>query len=107
MPVTQDDAGQSLDFHIVHGIALNLRKVAHLLLGETDIVDNLLAQLTVAGIDLFPAEPEVRRRPLVELRGILAYCRIALSLDSTYVWPFGQTRNTEYVTLGWGVLFRF
>jgi len=33
--------------------------------------------------------------------------RIALSIDSTYVLPFGQTRNSDYVTLGWGVLFRF
>ena len=33
--------------------------------------------------------------------------RIALSLDSTYVRTFGGIENSDYVTLGWGLLFRF
>lgn len=33
--------------------------------------------------------------------------QIALSLDSTYVLPFGDIEKTDYLTFGWGLLFRF
>jgi hypothetical protein len=52
MPVAEDHARQGLDLEIAHGLLLLLGEVAHLLLGELDVVEVALADLTDGALDL-------------------------------------------------------
>ena len=50
--MAEDDAGQRLDLEIAHGLLLLLREVAHLRLGELDVVEVALADLADGALDL-------------------------------------------------------
>jgi len=50
--VAQDHAGISLHFHVAHRVALDLRKVADLALGKSDVLDLARRQLLARRLDL-------------------------------------------------------
>ena len=66
--VAEDDAGQRLDLDVAERLLLDLGEVADLGLGELDVLEVARRQLDDAAGDLALAQPEGRRRPVVELR---------------------------------------
>ena len=50
--MAEDDAGQRLDLEVAHGLLLLLREVAHLRLGELDVVEVALGDLRDRALDL-------------------------------------------------------
>jgi hypothetical protein len=46
--MAEDDAGQRLHLQVLHGVALLLREVAHLGLGELDVVEIAFGNLRIA-----------------------------------------------------------
>ena len=79
--VAQHHAGHRFDFDILHAVALNLREIAHLSLGEFDILALLRAQAVDCGIDFGLAQPVIIAIPAIELDAHLAQRRIAALLD--------------------------
>ena len=79
--VAEDDAGQRLDLEVAHRVLLLLREVAHLRLGELDVVEVALGDLADGALDLGRREAEVLRRPVVELLRQVAHRRVAARLD--------------------------
>ena len=75
--VAEDDARQRLDLDVAQRVALGLREVAHLGLGEPDIRDRVLGDLRDDGGDVVVAQPEGGRGPLVEFLRKLAHGRVA------------------------------
>ena len=71
--MAEDDAGQRLDLEIAHRFFLLLGEVAHLRLGELDVVEIALGDLADRALDLLRGELEARRRPVVELFGQVAH----------------------------------
>src|SRR5262249_40081133 len=65
MPMAKDDAGQRLDLEVLQGRALLLREVAHLRLGELDVVKIAFGDLRYRALDLLRRELERCGRPLV------------------------------------------
>jgi hypothetical protein len=82
VPVAQHHAGHGLDFHVLHGIALDLRKVAHLRLRELDVLALLRGQAVHRGVDLGLAQAVVVAVPPVETNAHLAHGRIAPRFDA-------------------------
>ncbi len=64
--MAEDDARQGLDLDVLHGLTLDLGKVADLLLREFDVVDRLRRHLCDECADLVTRQPEPRGRPFVE-----------------------------------------
>jgi hypothetical protein len=70
--VTERDARQGLDLDVQQCVSLGLRKVPDLRLRKLDVLDDLIGQLPMAGIDLVCAEPECVWRPPIEAFGVLS-----------------------------------
>ena len=81
VPVPQDDAGKRLDLEVQQGRLLLLREVAHLRLGEADVVEIAPGELGDGALDLLRGEPEACGRPAVELVGELPDRDVAARLD--------------------------
>ena len=79
--VAENDARQRLDFEVVHRRFLLLREVAHLRLGEFDVVEIALGHLRDRALDLLRIQPEVFRRPIVEFLRQIAHRVVAARLD--------------------------
>ncbi|EIZ79511.1 hypothetical protein WSK_1908 [Novosphingobium sp. Rr 2-17] len=79
--MAEDDARQRLDFDVLHRIALDLGEVAHLLLGELDVLDVLRRELVDAGLDLAVGQAIALAVPVIELHRQLAHGGIAACLD--------------------------
>ena len=80
--MAERDPGQSFALDIAHRIALDLREIAHLGLGKTYVLDNLLVERLVTGLDIGALKTEARRRPAIELPRILRYRGIAARFDA-------------------------
>jgi hypothetical protein len=80
VPVTEYNPGQGLDFKIAQGGELFLREISHLRLREFDVVEIALAHLAHGALDVAVAEPELFRRPFVELLGEPAHRGVAFAL---------------------------
>ena len=70
-----------LDLEVLERVLLLLRKVAHLRLGEADVVEVALADLRDGALDLLLAQAEILRRPVVEFLRQVAHRRVAPRLD--------------------------
>ena len=79
--VAEDHAGQRLDLQIAHGLLLLLREVAHLRLGEFDVVEVALSHLGDRALDLGRRQFEILRLPVVELLRQLADRGVLLVVD--------------------------
>ena len=79
--MAEHDAGQRLDFEVVHGVALLLREIAHLRLREFDVVEIALGHLRDGALDLLRRQPEILRRPVVEFLRQFADRRILALID--------------------------
>ena len=77
----EHDAGQGFHFDIVERGLLDFGETPNLGLGELDVVDRLGGQTLNRGRDLVLGEPEVVRRPVVELHGQLPHRGIAPRID--------------------------
>ena len=67
--MAQHDPRQGLDLNILQRRPLDGRKVAHLSLGEPDVLDRRFGQGRVSRADLIHRQPEVGTLPLVEITG--------------------------------------
>ena len=99
--VTQHDAGHGFDFHILQAVALNLREIAHLGLGELDIPAFLGAQAVDAHVDLGLRKVVVVPIPVVEADRHLAHGLVAMLFD------FGQARLDDIPYLAIGICLGF
>ncbi len=81
MLVAEHDAGQRLDFEVVHGLALLLREVADLGLRELDVLEIALGNLRNRALDLGRRQLEILRRPFVEFLRQFADRRILAFVD--------------------------
>ncbi|MNS78487.1 hypothetical protein D3C72_1121040 [compost metagenome] len=79
--VAQHHAGIRFHFHVAHGITLDLGKVAHLGLGERNVLDFPRRQLLAGGFDFRARQAEVGRVPVVELAAVVAHGVVAACLD--------------------------
>ena len=79
--VAEDDARQGLDLEIEQAGLLLLREIAHLGLGEADVVDVLGRELGEAALDLRIGQAEILAAPIVEFLGELPHGRIAARSD--------------------------
>ena len=79
--MAEHDAGQGLDFEVVHGLALFLREVAHLGLRELDVLEVALGHLRDGVLDFPPAQPERSRRPVVERLRQITDCGVLALID--------------------------
>ena len=64
--MTENDAGQGLDFEVLDALALLLREIAHLGLRESDVLDVALGDLGDGALDVMRAQFEIGGRPVVE-----------------------------------------
>ena len=69
--VPEHDARQGLHLDVPQRLLLRVREVAHLLLGEVDVVEVAAREFRQRGLDLAVGEPEVLAVPAVELRSIV------------------------------------
>ena len=74
--VAEDDPRQGLDLHVPQGLALVPGEVAHLRLGERDVLDVAPAELGQAALDLGRRQPVVVAVPPVEPDGELPDRRV-------------------------------
>ncbi|MCY1204857.1 hypothetical protein D9M72_163900 [compost metagenome] len=79
--VAQHYAGIGLDFHILHRVALDPRKIADLFLCERDVVDFTGGQLLARRLDLVARQAEILGIPIVELAAVFANGIVALLFD--------------------------
>ncbi len=79
--MAEDHARQGFYLDVLQGVFLDLREVAHLGLRKADVVDHLLAQFRITGVDIRCRQAKVFRLPVVEATGVLAHGRIAAQLD--------------------------
>ncbi|MOA23216.1 hypothetical protein D3C78_1438220 [compost metagenome] len=79
--VAQHHAGVRLHFHVAHRVPLDLGEVAHLRLGERDVLDLARRQLLAGGLDLRARQAEVRGVPVVELAAVVPYGVVATGFD--------------------------
>ncbi len=79
--MAEHDARQCFDFEVLQRLFLLLREIAHLRLGEADVVEVALAHLRDGALDLLRAELERGRRPVVEFLRERAHRRVAAGLD--------------------------
>ena len=82
--MTEHDTRQRLHLDILHRVALNTGKVAHLRLRERDVIDHLLGQRVVGCADVLRAQAEIIGTPLVELQRVFASRVIAAGSDVGY-----------------------
>ncbi len=78
--VAKHDAGQRLHFEIAHRFFLLLREIAHLRLGELDVLEVAFGHLRDGAFDVLRRQAEILRRPLVEFLRQLADRRVFLAL---------------------------
>jgi len=98
--VPEHDPGKRLDFEVAQGLLLFLREIAHLRLGELDIVEVAPGQLCDRALDVGCAQPKPFRRPVIELLRQGAHCLVATGLD------FGKDALHRGAHLGVGGLDR-
>ena len=79
--VAEHDARQRLDLDVAHRRLLVLGEIAHLGLGEFDVVEVALCELRQAALDLSIGEAEILAVPGIELDGKLADRGVAALLD--------------------------
>ena len=79
--MAEHHARQGLDLHVAQAVALHPGEVAHLGLGELDVVALLGGQGVHAGVDLRLAQAAVLPVPAVEPDRHLAHGRVAPRLD--------------------------
>ena len=77
VPVAENDARIGFHLHVLHRIALDLGKVAHLLLGKGNVLDLAGREALAGGFDLGAAEAEIPWIPVVELAAVLAHGFVA------------------------------
>jgi hypothetical protein len=75
--VAENDAGKRLDLDIPERVPLDLREIAHLRLGEFDILEITIGQLRETGFDLVFFQAIAFAIPLVELDGEFAHGRVS------------------------------
>lgn len=79
--MSENHAREGFDLHVAHRFPLVPREVADLFLGELDVVDVPLGQLTEAPLDLCLRKAIVAPIPAVEFRGELPDCSVAAFFD--------------------------
>jgi hypothetical protein len=81
MLVPQDDAGQRLAFHWLHGFELKLGEMPNLLLGEPDICKCILVKGCYASVYLRLRKTEIFAVPPVKADGHFANSIVAAVCD--------------------------
>jgi hypothetical protein len=79
--LAQKNAGKCLHLEVGQRFTLFPRKVSHLPLYQSDVLDGLGFDLGDNFLDVLGGQPERRRRPIVELLGIPAHGVIAFGPD--------------------------
>ena len=101
--VPENDSRQGLDFDVLQRRPLRLGEVAHLGLGELDVVDVALGELGQAALDLLLRKPERGWVPFVELLRNFAQSRLAATFD---VFNNAGDDVADFLRLGGGLLGR-
>jgi hypothetical protein len=96
-----DEARHDLDLNIAQRAFLRLRKPAHIVMGEADIVLQLLRQACSRGIDFGSGDDDIAAIA-VELFGIGARCRLTALLDlvENALHGFGDVCDSAFGSLG-------
>ena len=81
MAMAEPDAGQRFDIEVGERGALSLRELAHLLLGEGDVLLELVGHGGRGGVELPVLDEEPLRRPAVEPERPVAEGILAAALD--------------------------
>ncbi|MDT4823285.1 hypothetical protein FQZ97_565060 [compost metagenome] len=79
--MAQHHARIGLDFHVLHRVALDLREISDLLLGESDVFDFAGGQLLARRLDLAARQAEIAGIPVVELAAVFANGIVAFFFD--------------------------